>query len=47
MVLNADKFHFVCIGKNTKNDTSIFNNFIFSNSDEEKSLEITTDNRLT
>ena len=25
MVLNADKCHFMCLGKNTKNETFIFN----------------------
>ena len=29
MVLNADKCHFMCLGKDTENETFIFNNFIF------------------
>ena len=47
MVLNADKCHFMCLGKDTKNATFIFNNFIFNNSNEKKILEITIDNKLT
>ena len=47
MVLNADKCHFMCIGKDTENETFVFNNFIFNNSNEEKILGITIDNKLT
>ena len=47
LVLNADKCHFMCLGKDTENETFIFNNFIFNNSNEEKILGITTDNKLT
>ena len=47
MVLNADKCHFMCLGKDTENETFIFNNFIFNNSNEAKILEITIDNKLT
>ena len=47
MVLNADKCHFMCLGKDTENETFIFNNFIFNNSNEEKILGITIDNKLT
>ena len=50
MVLNADK----CLGKDviylvkdTENETSIFNNFIFSNNNEVKILWINIDNKLT
>ena len=32
MVLNADKCHFTCVGKDTENEIFIFNNFIFNNS---------------
>ena len=38
MVLNADNCHFIGLGKDTKNETIIFNNFIFNNSKEEKIL---------
>ena len=37
----------MCLGKDTENETFIFNNFIFNNSNEEKILGITTDNKLT
>ena len=47
MVLNADKCHFMCIGKDTENETFVFNNFIFNNSNEEKILGNTIDNKLT
>ena len=30
MVLNADKYHFMCLGKDTENETFIFNNFILN-----------------
>ena len=30
MVLNADKCHFMCLGKDTENETFIFNNFILN-----------------
>ena len=41
MVLNADKRHFVRLGKDRENETFIFNNFIFDNSNEQKTLGIT------
>ena len=47
MVLNADKCHFIGLGKDTENETFIFNNFIFNNSNEEKIIGITTDTKLT
>ena len=47
VVLNADKCHFMCLFKDTKNETFIFNNFIFNNSYEEKVFEITIDNKLS
>ena len=47
MVLNADKRHFICLGKDTKNESFIFNNFIFKNSNEEKIVGITIDNKVT
>ena len=40
MVLNINKCHFMCLGKDTENEAFIFNNFIFSNSNEDKVLEI-------
>ena len=47
MVLNADKYHFICLGKDTENETFVFNNFILNNSYEEKILGVPTDNKLT
>ena len=47
MVLNADKCHFMCLGKDTENETFIFNNFIFKKGNEEKIPGITIDNKLT
>ena len=46
MVLNADKYHFMRLSKDMENDTFIFNSFIFNNSNEEKILGITIDNKL-
>ena len=34
MVLNADQYRFMCLDKDTENETFIFHNFIFSNSYE-------------
>ena len=42
MVLNTDKCHFIIHGKDRENETFIFNNFIFNNSNEEKTLGITS-----
>ena len=47
MVLNADKYHFMCLGKDTESETFIFNNSIFNNSNEKKILWITIDHKLT
>ena len=47
MVPNGDKCHSMCLGKDTENETFIFNNFIFNNSNEEKIVGISTDNKLT
>ena len=47
MVLNTNKCQMIkCLGKDTENEAFIFNNFIFSNSNEDKILEITIDNKL-
>ena len=46
MVLNAGKCHFMCLGKNTENETFIFNDTIMNNSKEEKIPGVTLDNRL-
>ena len=47
MDLNARKCHFMCLGKNTENETFIFKDTLMSNSKEEKILGVTIDNRLT
>ena len=47
MVLNADNCHFMCLGKDTKNERFIFNNFIFNDSNEQKIFGITIDIKLT
>ena len=47
MVLNADKCHFMSLDKNKENENFIFNNLIFSNSNEERILGTTNDNKLT
>ena len=47
IVLNADKSHFMCLGKGTKNENFIFNSFTINKSNEEKILGITIDNKLT
>ena len=47
MVLNADKCHFMCLGKDIIKEIFIFNDFIFNNSNERKILGITFDNKLT
>ena len=47
MVLNTDKCHFMCLAKDTENETFIFNNSILNNSNEEKILGITNDNKLS
>jgi len=47
MVLNAENFHFMCIGKNTENETLVINNTTLHNSKEEKILGVIIDNKLT
>ena len=37
----------MCLGKDTENETFIFNNSIFNNSNEKKKPGITIDNKLT
>ena len=46
MVLNSGKCHFMCLGKNTENETYFFNNTEVKNSSKEKILGITIDNKL-
>ena len=46
MVLNSGKCHFMCLGKNTENETHFFNNTEMKNSSGEKILGITIGNKL-
>ena len=46
IVLNSAKCHFMCLGKNTENETYFFNNTEMEISSEEKILGITIDNKL-
>ena len=48
MILNADKCHFMYLGKDTENENFIFNSLIFNNSNEEKrSNKLTFKNYIT
>ena len=46
LVLNSGKCYFMCLGKNTENETYFFNNTKMKKSSEEKILGITIDNKL-
>ena len=46
MVLDAGKYHFVCLGNNTGNDTFLFHNILMENSKEQKTLGVIIDNKL-
>ena len=46
MVLNAEKCHFMCLGKNTDNETFTFKDTIMSNSKEEEILGVIIHNRM-
>ena len=46
MVLITDKCHFMCLSKDMENETFNFDNFIFSNKNEERILGITIDSKL-
>ena len=45
--LHDSKCHFMCLGKNTENETFTFKDTIMNNSKEEKILGVIIDNRLT
>ena len=47
MILNPNKCHFMCVGKNTESDIFKFENVCLENSKEEVILGITIDNKLT
>ena len=45
-MLNAGRCHFICLGNNTENETFLFNNNLMENSNEQKVLGLTIDNKL-
>ena len=47
MALNPGKCHFMCLGKDTGNETFIFKSLVMKNSREQKILGVTIDNNLT
>ena len=47
MALNARKCHFMCLGKDTRNETFIFKGLVTKNCKEQKILGLTIDNKLT
>ena len=47
MALNAGKCHFMCVGKDTRSETFIFEGLAMKNSKEQKILGVTKDNKLT
>ena len=47
MALNAGKCHFMCLGKDTGNETFIFKGLVTKNNKKQKILGVTTDNKLT
>ena len=47
MVLNSERCHYICIGKNCADDTCMHNDKKFKNSKEETILEVIIDKELT
>ena len=47
MISNQKRCHYMCIGRNTKNDKFELGNWLLENSKEELVLGIITDNKLT
>ena len=47
MALNVWKCHFMCLGKDKRNETFIFKDLVMKNSKEQKILGVTIDNKLT
>ena len=47
MILNPNKCHYMCIGKNTESDIFKFENVCLENSKEDVILGINIDNKLT
>ena len=46
MVLNAGKYHFMCLGNNAENKAFLFHNILMENSKEQKILGVIIDNKL-
>ena len=47
MALNVGKCHFMCLGKDTRNENFIFKGLVMKNRKEQKILGVTIDNKLT
>ena len=47
MALDAGKCHFICLGKDTRNETFIFKGLVMKNSKEQGTVWVTIDNKLT
>ena len=46
MALNGRKCHFMCLGKDTGNETFNFKDLVMKNSEEQAILGATTDNKI-
>ena len=46
MVLNAGKYHFMCLGNNTENETFLFHNILKEDSKEQKIFIVIIDKKL-
>ena len=46
MVFNQGKCNFMCLGRNTENETFVFKNKIIKNCEKQNFLEIIIDNKL-
>ena len=46
MVLDSNKCHFICLKRNTQNETFFFINIGKKNRDEEKTLRLIIDNKI-
>ena len=47
MALNAGKCHYMCLGKQTRNETFIFKGLVMNKGEEQRIPGVTTDNKLT
>ena len=47
MVLNAGKFHFICLRNNTENETFLFLNFLMEKSKKQKTIGVIIDSKLS